>query len=185
MRCPFCGHDRLPGRRLTSERPGDAVRRRRRVPLLRAALHHLRALRRGPALHPQARTGARAVRPRQGAGRARAGRDQAPGRARAARGAGRPDRRRAARRGRHARAPSEVGELALRGLRELDPVAYVRFASVYRKFEDVDGVRARAGAARVRAAAAARAPVRDSAARSAAARAIPSEPEVRLRELPP
>jgi transcriptional repressor NrdR len=32
----------------------------------------------------------------------------------------------------------EVGELALRGLRELDEVAYVRFASVYRKFEDVD-----------------------------------------------
>ncbi len=32
----------------------------------------------------------------------------------------------------------QVGELALRGLRELDPVAYVRFASVYRKFEDVE-----------------------------------------------
>jgi transcriptional repressor NrdR len=31
-----------------------------------------------------------------------------------------------------------VGELSLRGLKELDPVAYVRFASVYRKFEDVD-----------------------------------------------
>jgi transcriptional repressor NrdR len=31
----------------------------------------------------------------------------------------------------------QVGELALRGLRELDRVAYVRFASVYRKFEDV------------------------------------------------
>jgi transcriptional repressor NrdR len=31
-----------------------------------------------------------------------------------------------------------VGELALRGLKELDRVAYVRFASVYRKFEDVD-----------------------------------------------
>jgi transcriptional repressor NrdR len=30
-----------------------------------------------------------------------------------------------------------VGELALRGLKELDRVAYVRFASVYRKFEDV------------------------------------------------
>jgi transcriptional repressor NrdR len=30
-----------------------------------------------------------------------------------------------------------VGELALRGLRELDRVAYVRFASVYKKFEDV------------------------------------------------
>jgi transcriptional repressor NrdR len=36
-------------------------------------------------------------------------------------------------------APSadEVGELALRGLRALDAVAYVRFASVYRKFGDV------------------------------------------------
>jgi transcriptional repressor NrdR len=31
----------------------------------------------------------------------------------------------------------EVGELALRGLRALDAVAYVRFASVYRKFGDV------------------------------------------------
>ena len=31
----------------------------------------------------------------------------------------------------------EVGELALRGLRSLDAVAYVRFASVYRKFGDV------------------------------------------------
>src|SRR5688572_15821350 len=31
----------------------------------------------------------------------------------------------------------EVGELALRGLRSLDPVAYVRFASVYRKFGDI------------------------------------------------
>ena len=34
-------------------------------------------------------------------------------------------------------AAERVGELALRGLRELDRVAYVRFASVYRKFEDV------------------------------------------------
>lgn len=32
----------------------------------------------------------------------------------------------------------DVGDLALRGLKELDRVAYVRFASVYRAFEDVD-----------------------------------------------
>lgn len=32
----------------------------------------------------------------------------------------------------------QIGELALRRLKEIDPVAYVRFASVYRKFEDVD-----------------------------------------------
>jgi transcriptional repressor NrdR len=31
----------------------------------------------------------------------------------------------------------QVGELALRGLRVLDAVAYVRFASVYRQFDDV------------------------------------------------
>ena len=35
-------------------------------------------------------------------------------------------------------ASAEIGELALRGLRELDKVAYVRFASVYRQFDDVD-----------------------------------------------
>ncbi len=32
---------------------------------------------------------------------------------------------------------SEIGELALRGLRKFDQVAYVRFASVYRDFDDV------------------------------------------------
>jgi transcriptional repressor NrdR len=32
----------------------------------------------------------------------------------------------------------EIGEAALRRLRELDGVAYVRFASVYRCFEDVE-----------------------------------------------
>jgi len=33
---------------------------------------------------------------------------------------------------------AEIGERALARLRELDKVAYVRFASVYRKFEDVE-----------------------------------------------
>jgi transcriptional repressor NrdR len=34
--------------------------------------------------------------------------------------------------------PSQrIGELVLRELREIDPVAYVRFASVYRNFDDV------------------------------------------------
>ena len=31
-----------------------------------------------------------------------------------------------------------IGEQIMRALRELDQVAYVRFASVYRKFEDID-----------------------------------------------
>jgi len=33
---------------------------------------------------------------------------------------------------------AQIGELALRRLKEIDPVAYVRFASVYRAFADVD-----------------------------------------------
>jgi transcriptional repressor NrdR len=32
----------------------------------------------------------------------------------------------------------EIGELALRHLKALDKVAYIRFASVYRQFEDID-----------------------------------------------
>ena len=35
-------------------------------------------------------------------------------------------------------ATSAIGSLVMERLRELDKVAYVRFASVYRKFEDVD-----------------------------------------------
>ncbi|MBX3218437.1 MAG: transcriptional regulator NrdR [Labilithrix sp.] len=38
--------------------------------------------------------------------------------------------------------PSEkVGERVMRHLREVDPVAYVRFASVYRQFKDIDELR--------------------------------------------
>ena len=33
---------------------------------------------------------------------------------------------------------SEIGELVMRGLKDLDDVAYVRFASVYKEFKDVD-----------------------------------------------
>lgn len=32
----------------------------------------------------------------------------------------------------------EIGSLVMKGLKELDDVAYVRFASVYREFKDVD-----------------------------------------------
>ncbi len=33
---------------------------------------------------------------------------------------------------------SEIGEIVMNKLQELDPVAYVRFASVYREFKDVN-----------------------------------------------
>jgi transcriptional repressor NrdR len=34
-----------------------------------------------------------------------------------------------------------IGELVMRGLQELDPIAYVRFACVYRAFTDLDTLR--------------------------------------------
>ena len=37
---------------------------------------------------------------------------------------------------------NQIGELVMRELKKLDKVAYVRFASVYRSFEDVDEFRA-------------------------------------------
>lgn len=37
-------------------------------------------------------------------------------------------------------ASSEIGELAMERLRRLDDVAYVRFASEYRRFRDVDSI---------------------------------------------
>jgi transcriptional repressor NrdR len=36
---------------------------------------------------------------------------------------------------------TRVGELVMRELKRIDKVAYVRFASVYRSFEDVDEFR--------------------------------------------
>ena len=38
-------------------------------------------------------------------------------------------------------ASAKVGELVMRELKRIDKVAYVRFASVYRSFEDVDEFR--------------------------------------------
>jgi transcriptional repressor NrdR len=35
-------------------------------------------------------------------------------------------------------ASSRIGELVMRELKKLDKVAYIRFASVYRSFEDID-----------------------------------------------
>ena len=37
---------------------------------------------------------------------------------------------------------TRLGELVMRELKKLDKVAYVRFASVYRSFEDIDEFRA-------------------------------------------
>jgi transcriptional repressor NrdR len=39
-------------------------------------------------------------------------------------------------------ASTKLGEMVMRELKKLDKVAYIRFASVYRSFEDIDDFRA-------------------------------------------
>ena len=39
-------------------------------------------------------------------------------------------------------ASNQIGELVMQELKKLDKVAYIRFASVYRSFEDIDEFRA-------------------------------------------
>lgn len=39
----------------------------------------------------------------------------------------------------HEVASEEIGEMVMQGLRDIDEVAYIRFASVYRQFSDVNG----------------------------------------------
>ncbi len=49
-----------------------------------------------------------------------------------------PHRGKAAAAGEREVATQQLGELVMRELKKLDKVAYIRFASVYRNFEDVD-----------------------------------------------
>jgi transcriptional repressor NrdR len=136
MHCPFCGEtDTRVGDSRLSE-PGDAVRRRRRCPSCGRRFTTYERYDQGP-LYIRKRDGSR-----QPFDRAKllAGLERAAVK--------RPvereqldvlvDRIVAELRAEGGTADTErVGELSLRGLKELDRVAYVRFASVYRKFEDV------------------------------------------------
>jgi transcriptional repressor NrdR len=137
MHCPFCGHDdsQVVDSRLSD--PGDAVRRRRVCRSCERRFTTYERYDEGP-LYIRKRSGQREPFER---GKVLAGLERAAIK--------RPVEREqlealveriVAELRSQGGTPEveEVGELALRGLRELDAVAYVRFASVYRKFEDVD-----------------------------------------------
>jgi transcriptional repressor NrdR len=136
MRCPFCGNteDRVVDSR--ESREADVIRRRRECLACERRFTTYERYDEGP-LYIRKRDGSRQpfVRGKLLAGLERAAIkrplereqlealvDRIVAELRAA--GGTPD-------------AGQVGELALRGLKELDRVAYVRFASVYRKFEDV------------------------------------------------
>ena len=136
MKCPFCGHlhDKVVDSRESKE--GDAIRRRRRVPGVRAALHHIRANRRSSLHGDQEGWPAGEVRPPEGAGGAVEGLRKASGQhGRLSELVNRveskvsdsPDRE---------ISTTDIGEILMESLRDLDKIAYVRFASVYRDFQD-------------------------------------------------
>jgi transcriptional repressor NrdR len=136
MRCPFCGDgdSQVVDSRLSEA--GDAVRRRRRCRVCDRRFTTYERYDQGP-LYIRKRGGGREPfdRAKLLAGLERAAIKRPVEREQLEAVVDRIVAEVRARGG----APSadEVGELALRGLRELDPVAYVRFASVYRKFADV------------------------------------------------
>ena len=136
MRCPYCAH---PDTRVADSRlaePGDAVRRRREcLACARRFTTHERAD--APALTVVKRDGRGEPFDRQkllaGLLRAATKRPLQVPQLEAVADSIEEDLRRS---GGEARA-ERIGELALRGLIALDRVAAIRFASVYRNFEDL------------------------------------------------
>ena len=132
---PVLPQPRQPGRRLaarpTRARPSAAAAPAR----VRPPVHHRRG---GDARRGQAQRRDRAVQPGQGRRRRAQGLPGPAGRRGPAAAAGPAGRGRhpGHRRGRGAR--HEVGLAILRPLRELDEVAYLRFASVYRAFDSLE-----------------------------------------------
>lgn len=141
MHCPFCGapDTRVIDSRLTVE--GDKVRRRRECPRCNARFTTYEAAellmppvvkrdgRREPFLEEKLRTGLlRALEKRPvSAARIEETILRIKNRARAS--------------GERELSSQRIGEWVMDELRELDQVAYVRFASVYRSFQDVDAFR--------------------------------------------
>ncbi len=141
MHCPFCGtpDTRVIDSRLSAE--GDKVRRRRECVRCnsRFTTHEIAELlmplvvkrdgRREPFLEEKLRSGLlRALEKRPvGTERIEATLLRVKNRARAG--------------GERELSSRQIGEWVMEELRALDPVAYVRFASVYRSFEDVNAFR--------------------------------------------
>ncbi len=145
MRCPFCAHDDSQVKDSRPTEDNAAIRRRRQcescgarfTTFERVQLRDIAVVKSGNATSPRAN-----LRPRQ---------DRTVGcaclpQARDCAGTARPARIRAssARSRRWATAkfpPRSIGEMVMDGLRQLDSVAYIRFASVYRDFSRSAGFR--------------------------------------------
>jgi transcriptional repressor NrdR len=141
MHCPFCSSEstRVVDSRLTE--PGDAVRRRRQCVACEARFTTYERAE-GPLVAVVKRDGRREPFDRQkllrGLTRAASKRPVSEEELEALTESIASEARR---RGPEVRA-EEIGELALQGLARLDPVSGIQFASVYRKFADLDELEA-------------------------------------------
>jgi len=136
VRCPFCGED---DEKVIDSRPGEdgaAIRRRRELPEVPEALHHLRASRENRPLFVVKRDGGRQPFDRQKmmAGMLAAVKGRSVDETQIEEMA---ERLEDSFRSRGTEVSSnEVGLAVLDELRVVDEVAYMRFASVYKNFDD-------------------------------------------------
>jgi transcriptional repressor NrdR len=141
MRCPFCSADetRVIDSRLTEE--SDSVRRRRECEVCgeRFTTFERAELRMPQVIKSDGRRESfNETKLRAGLSRAL---EKRPVTAEAVEAAMGRIRHKLIAGGEREVASRRIGEWVMEELRELDPVAYVRFASVYRSFEDVDAFR--------------------------------------------
>ena len=145
MRCPSCASPRYPGEGFAADRGFGRDPPPPRLPDLQFPLHDLRARAVARTGGDQAQRPPRAVRPRQA--------DALAVRSRCASAPVEPERieqmvskivRELESIGESEVSSETIGETVMEHLRELDDVAYVRFASVYRNFREAEGFRARA-----------------------------------------
>ena len=141
MRCPYCSHDDTQVAETRESDEGDVVRRRRRCP---ACDKRFTTYERADIALPVVvkKDGARAEfdRAKMRASMLLALRKRPVGMSRVDASLERIEEELLGSGAREI-ASAQLGEFVMRELKRLDKVAYVRFASVYRSFEDVDEFR--------------------------------------------
>ena len=137
MHCPFCSavDTKVIDSRLVAE--GHQVRRRRECLLCHERFYHLRNGRTGHAPRHQVQRLPASPSTKTNCGRHSAGAGEAAGEHGGHREGGQPHQSPACGPPASEVASQLVGNLVMDELKSLDKVAYIRFASVYRSFEDI------------------------------------------------
>jgi transcriptional repressor NrdR len=141
MKCPFCGHDDTPVIDSRVNEDGEAIRRRRRCSACdkRFTTFETPDLRMPQVVKQNARREEFSTdKLRQGFARAL---HKRPVATELVEEALRRIHQKVLARGEREIESLRVGEMVMEELRRLDKVAYVRFASVYRSFQDIDDFR--------------------------------------------